>query len=196
MAAKSHTSLFFDAFLAFNLDRYENDPAALAKFTGLTEQDVVITDITEISQPVDGSRRASVASSSRKFSGVEQDWTPADAEKTIKLYNLINDGAPLAGASALQEQTIPGVYSYTAGPDTLAGVVIGFDVPEGGEESAVQDVLIAALKYTPGAITVGAGQGFAVLAGDTFNGDVLWYRGTEAEFIIPPTFYGNLGDSL
>lgn len=195
MAAKAHMALFFERFVKFNLNRYQNDPVYLPLFQGLTLSDVTIDDITEISQPVAGSRRATVTSISRNFRGIEQDWTPAVAETTPKLYTLLNTAAdPLADLATAQEQTTPGLYAYldADGVTVKVVVVIGADVESADFATAVGQVLRAGLKYDIPIFDVPDGGHTVVLTGVTFGGTLEWVQGTAPVIVIPPTYYGVL----
>jgi len=196
MAAKTHSALFFERFLAFNLDRYKNNAEMLAKFTGLTEADVTITDITEIAQPVAGSRRSTVTSLGRNFHGIQQDWTPAVAQTKLKLYILQNEEEPLAALADLADQTAAGAYVYLDGGVEKVGIVIGSDVDAADFATAVEATLRAALVYDIPTVNVPDGGTTVVLTGDTFNGALEWAQGSEPVVEIPPTYYGDLGDEF
>lgn len=190
MAAKQHLELFFERFLAFNLDRYKDNPTYLALFTGLAFGDVTIANI----QPLEAGakRSATVASASRNFRGVNQSWTPAPADKDQALYTLQNT-VPLANKAALHDQTTPGMYSYTDGSDVKVGAVIGAGIPTEQQAAAVEAVIRGALNYDIPTITVAGGADTtAVLVGDTFNGALEWVAGTAPVIIIPDTDYGQL----
>lgn len=194
--AKAHLELFHERFVKYNLDRYKDDPKMLPLFQGLTLGMVSITDITDISEPVEGSRRSTVTSVARNFKGIEQDWTPADAATTVKLYTLSNEDPliPLPDLDALKEQTAVGVYSYldVDGTTVKAGVVIAADVEEAGFAAAVETALKAALKYDIPEVNVPEGGTTIELIGDTFLGTLEWVQGAAEIIIIPPTYYGVL----
>jgi len=192
MAAKNHTTLFFENFLKFNLERYAADSEMLPLFTGLTEGDVVFGAITRIN--AGAQRSTTVQSTSRHFSGIDQVWTPAPAATKLKLYTLVNDGAPLASASELDAQTQAGLYSYTDGSDTKVGVVIAAGVDTADQPAAVKAAVTSALAYTldESLMTVDDVAKSVLLDGDTFNGTLVWAIGSVAVKTIPATDYGVL----
>jgi len=192
--AKAHLELFHERFVKFNLDRYKDDPKMLPLFQGLTLGMVSITDITDISEPVEGSRRSTVTSVARNFKGIEQDWTPADAATNVKLYTLGNEDplVPIADLETLKEQTAVGVYSYLDGETVKAAVVISAEVEEAGFAAAVETALKAALKYDIPEVNVPEGGTTIELIGDTFLGTLEWVQGAAEIIVIPPTYYGQL----
>lgn len=191
-AAKQHSTLFFERFLAFNLDRFAANPEFLALFTGLTEADVVFGAITRID--AGAKRSTTVNSAGRHFSGIDQVWTPSPAATDLKLYTLANAGAPLASVAELANQTTAGLYGYTDGADTKVGVVIAADVATADQPAAVKAAIQAALNYAidDGLVTVDADAFTTLLDGDTFNGTLTWAVGSFAIKVIPATDYGTL----
>lgn len=191
MAAKKHLELFFERFLAFNLNRYKDDATSLAYFTGLTFPDVAITSITALAQP--NRFNASVASATRRFRGVNQSWTAANAATDLNLWTLKNPGAPLADEAALAEQTVAGVYVYLDGEGVpTAGVVIPEGIETADVAAAVGTVLTAAMQYENDGYTVPEGGTTVAIAGTTYNGTLTWVEAVIPMLEIPDTDYGQL----
>jgi hypothetical protein len=190
MAVKTHMALFVERFIKFNKSRYANDPAYLALFEGLTESDLQLGTVND---PGDGTRNMMIASPGRNFRcDPLQSWTPSDASKTLELYTLRNT-TPLADISELETQSVPGLYSYMDGVDTLVGVVISFNVADGSEAPAIAAVVTAGLKYAIPTITTTDGDTFVQLIGFTYTGNLEWVKGVSGIRVIPPTDYGVLG---
>lgn len=189
MADKQHLELFFERFLKFNLERYKDDPKWLPKFTGLTFSMVVISDIVPIMSNT--RRSAKVFSAARRFSGVNQSWTPAKAETDLKLWKP-ESVDPLPSVDKLAEQVDAGVYFYVDGADVKVGVVIANGVAPAQQAAAVESTLRAALVYDIPTVEV-AGVGTTVtLVGDTFEGTLVWAEGQAPIEVLPDTDYGQL----
>jgi hypothetical protein len=191
-ASKSHMTLFFETFLTFNLARYASNPTMLALFTGLVQSDVVFGAVTRIDNGVE--RSTTVLSTSRHFSGIAQTWTPAPAETQLKLYTLVNPGAPLVSVAELANQTVAGLYSYLDGTVVKVGVVIDPSTAVADQSAAIGTTIQNALIYAldSSLITVASTGNTVLLDGDTFNGTLTWAEGTALIMVIPPTDYGVL----
>jgi len=191
MAAKKHQELFFERFLAFNLNRYKDDATSLAYFTGLTFPDVAITNVVPLQQPNRFS--ASVASTTRRFRGINQSWTAANAATDLNLWTLKNPETPLADVAALAEQTVAGVYSYLDAEGVpTAGVVIPEGIEAADVAAAVGTVLTAAMQYENDGYTVPENGSTVVIAGTTYNGTLTWAEALIPMLEIPDTDYGQL----
>lgn len=189
MAAKAHLELFFERYLDFNLERYQNNPQYLAAFTGLTYADVTISGVVETG--VGTNRKALVVSVARNFRENNASWTPSDAATDLDLYVLKNE-SPLASLNDLEDQTEPGLYSYVDGEDVKVGVVIANGVVAEDIPTTVEALLRANLQYDIPTVTVAEGGTTAVLVGDSFLGTLEWVEGTAPVLIIPDTDYGQL----
>lgn len=189
MADKQHLELFFERFLEFNLERFKNDPVWLPKFQGLTFDMLTISDI----QPIMGNtrRNSAVFSAARRFKGLNQSWTPANATTDLKLYKPVSPD-PLADVTKLSEQTVAGVYFYVDGVDIKVGVVIAAGIAANDKAAAVEATLRAALVYDIPTVTVSGVGNTCVLVGNTFEGSLIWAEGQEEILVIPDTDYGRL----
>lgn len=191
MAAKKHLELFFEKFLPFNLNRYKDDAAALAHFTGLTFADVQITAVTALAQPNRFS--ATVSSTTRRFRGVNQSWTAADAATDLNLWTLKNPGAPLASVDELAEQTVAGLYSYVAADSKpTVGVVIPEGIAAGAVADAITTVLNSGAQYENDGYTVPEAGTTVLVKGTTYNGTLTWAAAVIPMLEIPDTDYGQL----
>ena len=191
MAAKKHLELFFERFLSFNLNRYKDDATSLAYFTGLVYDDVAITNVVPLQQQNRFS--ASVASATRRFRGINQSWTAANAATDLNLWELKNTGAPLADAAELAAQTVAGVYEYLDAEGVpTAGVVIPEGIETADIAAAVTTVLNAAARYENEGYTVAEGGDTAVVKGTTYNGTLTWAEALIPMLEIPDTDYGQL----
>jgi len=189
MAVKTHMALFVERFIKFNKSRYANDPEYLALFEGLQESEIQFGPVTD---PGDGTLVMTIASASRNFTCLPpQSWTPSDASKTPGLFVLKNF-TPLADINELEAQTVPGLYSYMDGPNTLVGVVIDYSVADGSEAPAIAAVVTASLRYAIPTILTQPGDTFVQLIGFTYRGNLEWVKGALGIRVIPPTDYGVL----
>lgn len=190
MADKSNIALFVERFVEFNQTRYADDDQMLPLFTGLTEDMLTVTEITEIEGGA--KRSATVKSAVRNFIGENQTWTPGLAATDLNLYNLTSEEI-VASKEALSEITIPGLYAYQVGEDEIrVGLVVNFDIEEDGEAEAVEQVLRAGLVYEPGTIQVDNTANTVTVGGNTYVGQLEYVIGTEPARIIPATDYGTL----
>lgn len=194
MAAKKHLELFFERFLAFNLNRYKDDATSLAYFTGLTFPDIAMSDIVALAEPNRFS--ATVTSTTRRFRGANQSWTAADAATDVNLWALKNT-TPLASVDELSEQTVAGVYSYVgAEGKTTVGVVIPEGIEDAGIDAAVRDVINAAAQYETEGSSASSATNIAAVRGRTFKGDLVWAAALIPMLTIPDTDYGQLAGAV
>ena len=187
MAANSHLALFIKNFAAYNQTRYADSPDDLAKFQGLTDADITLSNLT---RPTANTRSATVVSGTKHFSGDNQTWTAAPADTDLGLYTIANGATPLASVSELANQTTAGVYSYDDAGTTRVGVVIANGVAEGDKAAAVEAAVRAALVYDIPTVTVDTGAFTVLMDGDHFYGTLTWAEGAVPNTVIPATDYG------
>ncbi len=182
-------SLFLAKFVAFNQDRYENDPDMLALFTNLQLSDITITDLVP---GVPEAQTATVSSITRNFRGVQQAWLPAllDSEKP---FTTLNPGAPLADFAALDDQTVPGVYGYLDNAVVKVGLVLPSDTDADTREANAKQVFQEAFKYIigDGELTV-TEDALEINLNAYVRGSLPHVTAAVPVIVIPPTDYGRL----
>jgi hypothetical protein len=160
--------LLLGPFVAKNQAIYKDKPEMLAKFDGLTLEDLEIGAVTK----ANGIHSAHVQSSSRGFtSGPDQKWRPASvhSEKVLDL----TVAEPLESKAAVEALTAPGVYAYLAEDGSMKHIVVIAAGTAAEIQAADASVaLYAALRYDIPADQIALGDGVISVNGDTIVGDV------------------------
>lgn len=189
MAKATRMGLFVDRFVAFNLNRYTDDPVMKPLFTGLTEADLTFEALTGTGT---AKRSVTVKSTARNFIGVNQTWTAAEVNDD-KGFDLAEPGIA-ADLAAVQAKTVPGVYAYhdTDGTTVKIMVLLAHDVALEDQQTTAKSAFDTAIRVTllPAEITSDATS--VSVDAPTVYGTVLFALATEAVHVIPDTDYGQL----
>lgn len=189
MAKATRMGLFVDRFVAFNLNRYTDDPVMKPLFTGLTEGDLTFEALTGTGTAV---RSVTVKSASRNFIGVNQTWRAAEIND-VNGYDLTEPGT-LADLAAVEAKTVPGVYAYfdADGTTVKVAVLLAFDVAEEDQPAAAKAAFDSAVRVTLLPEDFTAAAGVITVDAPTVHGEVVYALATEAVHVIPDTDYGQL----
>lgn len=181
--------LLLNKFVEVNLVRYADDLEMKPLFENLTLAEISITDLVPgVTEP----QMATISSTARNFRGVQQEWLPAFLNSP-KAFTALNAEAPLVSLAALSEQTVPGLYLYIEGPDTLPGLVLPHDTTPETLEANAKSAFQSAYKYViaDSELTVGADT-VSVDMNPYTRGSITHVTAALAVITIPATDYGRL----
>lgn len=133
--------LFLDRFIAYNQDRYKDEPTFVNALTALTLGQVTFSNFRKADNAGIITYLVDVDSPSL-FTGVDQKYQPADYTANGPA-NLI-EPTPLALAD-LQAKTVQGIYLLSGGGDSVSGAVL---VSKGSKDAAtVLQIIKNSCKY-------------------------------------------------
>lgn len=188
--ALSRMNLFFNRFVAFNLDRYQDDAEMLPLFQGLQENELTFEALTGTGADT---RSLTVKSVSRNFMGVNQTYHAAELNN-VRAYSMVEPGVVAPTLADLDEKTVPGVYAYldADGVTTKIMILIDDKAEVGTDAAAAIEALTSAFKYDllPGDITSGADA--LTIEAPCFYGVLSFKRAAAEVLVIPATDYGQL----
>ena len=112
---------FLDRFVAFNQDRYQDEPSFVASLGSLTLGEVVFTNRRKNSKE-DGTPFYLVdMNASRVFKAFDQEYTPGDVVVS-KALSLVDED-PVA-SDVIAQRFVPGFYLLQGENNTTSGVVL------------------------------------------------------------------------
>lgn len=189
MAKSSRMSLFVTRFVAYNLDRYKNDSAKLALFTGLTESELTFESLT---MGANGLRSTTVKSASRRFLGLNQSWVAADINAP-KAFEM-SDNSLYPDYATLKEQTVPGIYAYldADGKSTKICILLASNTAVADQPAAAKSAFLTAIKYETIGSEVTTDSDSVNINAPCIVGEVKFDLARVAVFDIPATDYGQL----
>jgi len=133
--------LFLDRFIAYNQDRYKDEPTFVNALTALTLGQVTFSNFRKADNAGIITYLVDVDSPSL-FTGVDQKYQPADYTANGPA-NLI-EPTPLALAD-LQAKTVQGIYLLSGEGDSVSGAVL---VSKGSKDAAtVLQIIKNSCKY-------------------------------------------------
>lgn len=119
MAKTTRMGLFVDRFVAFNLDRYADNPAMEALFIGLTESELVFEDMVLAAH---GARSTTIKSKSRNFVGYNQRWTAAEINDPNAF--VMTDYEVGENLVTIMAKNVPGMYAYVDDDGVTTKIII------------------------------------------------------------------------
>lgn len=189
MAKSSRMSLFVTRFVAYNLERYKDDPAKKALFTGLTESELTFETLT---MGANGLRSTTIKSASRRFIGLNQSWTAADVN-SAKAFEM-SDNQLYPDLATLKEQTVPGVYAYqdADGKTTKICILLPYNTAAADQPESAKSAFLTNLKYETVGSDVTVDSDSVNINAPCIVGEVKFELARVAVFNIPDTDYGQL----
>lgn len=119
MAKTTRMGLFVERFVAYNLDRYADNPTMHALFVGLTEPELAFEDMV---LAVNGVRSSTIKCRSRNFVGYNQRWTAAELNDP-NAYTM-TDYQVADNLAVIQAKSTPGLYAYKEADGFTVKVIV------------------------------------------------------------------------
>lgn len=189
MAKATRMGLFVDRFIAFNLDRYQDNPEMKALFTGLNESELTFEALTGAGT---ATRSLTVKSTSRNFIGVNQTYLAADLHD-VNGYSL-TDPVVAPDLATVLAKTVPGVYAYKDADGTTDKIIVllAHDVALEDQQEAAKLAFDTAVLVTVAGDEITSDANSLTIDGPTVYGVINFALATEAVITIPVTDYGQL----